>query len=233
MVSGASSTLGNAILTFVMGAYWLTSHTKAIEFITQLFSIKNREKVHEVIYEIESLMGSYVRGIVSVALFVGTANFLILLALRVPNSGTLGFIIGVTTLLPIVGGFLGGGAAVALTIIIASPLYGLLVLATFVGVQQIETHYLTPRTMARSTKLDPLLTILAVLIGFTLYGVIGAVIASPILGAIAVLLRELVIEPHKVNVSPYTLEDGLVVLNSEEPVVKSSAPPAEGSVQPN
>lgn len=217
LVGGAGGTLGDAVLVFVMGVYWLTSYRKAVEFITHLFSIKNREKVHSIIYEIEGMMGSYVRGIIGVALFVGFANFIILSILGISNAATLGFIIGFGTILPIVGGFIGGGLATLLAIINGTPVSGLAVLATFVGVQQIETHYLTPRAMSRSVGLDPLLTIIAVFIGFTLYGVVGAIVAAPLMGTIAVLLRELVIEPRKATVSPYKIEDGVVLINPEQP----------------
>lgn len=214
LVGDASSTLGEAILVFVMGVYWLTSHQRAVEFIVQLFTLRVREKVESIIYEIENMMGSYIRGIVFVAVVIGTANFIILFVLRVPNAATLGFIIGIGTMLPIVGGFVGGGLATLLALLTGTPVQGLAVLGTFVLVQQLETHYLTPRAMSRSVGLDPLLTIVAVLMGFTLGGVVGAIIATPVMGTIAVLLREIVIEPRKVTVSPYTkTEDGLILLN--------------------
>jgi predicted PurR-regulated permease PerM len=239
LVGDASSTIGEAILVFVMGVYWLTSHQRAVEFLVQLFTIRLREKVESIVYEIENMMGSYIRGIVFVALVIGTANFIVLFILRVPNAATLGFIIGVGTMLPIVGGFVGGGFATLLALLTGTPVQGLAVFATFVAVQQIETHYLTPRAMSRSVGLDPLLTIVAVLMGFTLGGVVGAIIATPIMGMIAVLLREIIIEPRKVTVSPYTtMQDGLILLNKDSsmeqkpvvvPVPAVPTPPAQPS----
>ncbi len=225
IVGDASSTLGEAVLVFVMGVYWLTSHQRAVEFLIQLFTIRAREKVESIVYEIENMMGSYIRGIVFVAVFIGTANFIILLLLRIPNAATLGFIIGIGTMLPIVGGFVGGGFATLLALLVGTPVQGLAVFATFVAVQQIETHYLTPRAMSRSVGLDPLLTIVAVLIGFTLGGVVGAIIATPIMGTIAVLLREMVIEPRKATVSPYTtMEDGRILINNDPSIDQAAAP---------
>ncbi len=240
LVGDAGSTLGEVVLVFVMGVYWLTSHQRAVEFLVQLFTIRLREKVESIIYEIENMMGSYIRGIVFVALVIGFANFIILFVLRIPNAATLGFIIGIGTMLPIVGGFVGGGFATLLALLTGTPVQGLAVLGTFVIVQQLETHYLTPRAMSRSVGLDPLLTIVAVLMGFTLGGVVGAIIATPIMGMIAVLLRELVIEPRKVTVSPYTtMQDGLILLNNVEPpqpapaqVPVPAAPAAPTPAQP-
>ncbi len=231
LVGGAGSTFGELVLVFVMGVYWLTSYEHAISFLVQLFTLRSRDKVQSIIYEIEGMMGSYVRGLAFVALFVGLANFIILTVLRIPNAATLGFLIGFTTILPIVGGFLGGGLATILAILTGTPLHGVAVLGTFVAVQQIETHYLTPRAMSRSVGLDPLLTIVAVLIGFTLGGVVGAIIATPVMGTIAVLLREIVIVPRKESISTFTMENGLILLNSEPKVeVQITATPGDAAV---
>jgi predicted PurR-regulated permease PerM len=218
------STAGDAILVFVMGVYWLTSHNSAFDFVVQLFPLSSREKVKEVMVEIENSMGSYMRGVVLVASFVGFANFIILTLLRVPNAATLAFIVGVTTMLPVVGGFIGGGLATAIALIASSPLYGVLTFITFVGVQQIETHYLTPRVMSRSIGVDPLLVIVTIFIGFTLYGVVGAIISIPILGTLSILLRSAIIEPRKASVSGYKIENGLVVLNEPPPEEEPEKP---------
>jgi predicted PurR-regulated permease PerM len=69
--------------------------------------------------------------------------------------------------------------------------------------------------MSRSVGIDPILVIVSVFIGFTLGGVIGAVIAVPIVGIIYIILRRHLIEPHKASVSPYVIQDGLIVLNKE------------------
>lgn len=223
LLSNLGSTIGDTILVFVMGVYWLTSIQKAITFITELFRVRDRERVQAMIFEIETMMGTYVRGVSFVAAFVGTANFLILALLGVPNAATLGFISGVGTLLPVIGGFLGGGLATLLALL-SSPVHGVITFATFVGVQQIEVHYLTPRMMSRSVGVDPLLVMVAVFVGFTLYGVIGALIAVPILGTVALLLRYLVIEPRKVSVSAYKTEAGAVLIEDDTEVPEKPKP---------
>lgn len=215
VVNGLSATIGEVVLVFVMGVYWLASRDKSIEFVTQLVSSKHRETARNALFEIEESMGSYVRGIVFVALFVGTANFLILLLLGIPNAATFGFIIGLTTMLPVVGGFIGGISATLLGLL-SSPLHGLAVFGTFVLVQQAEVHYLTPRMMARSIGVDPLLVMVAVFVGFVMYGVLGAIISIPILGTIAILLRDFVIKPHRENIASYDLEKGVVVFRGTE-----------------
>ena len=206
---------GDFILTVVMGVYWLTSRDQAVEFVSSLFPIGRRAQIVQIISEIEQVLGSYVRGITLVALFVGIANSIILTLLRVPNSATLGFVIGVTTLLPVIGGFIGAGLAVLLALL-ESPVMAVLTFVTFVLVQQVETHYLTPRTMARSVNLNPLLVILVLFIGASLGGVIGAIISVPLGGTVMILVRYFIIEPMKNTAEPQLVQGGIIIAGSRD-----------------
>jgi predicted PurR-regulated permease PerM len=105
-----------------------------------------------------------------------------------------------------------------------------------VAVQQIEVHYLTPRTMARSIGVDPLLVMVAVFVGFALYGVIGAIIAVPVLSTLNVLTREFVITPRQQQVAPYSMEEGVPVFNTpaaEPPTPIPTPDNVEGIILPS
>ncbi len=224
------SVIGYAILVVVMGLYWLGSYQKAINYVTSLFRLRDRESVESIILKIESMMGTYVRGIVTVATIVGVLNFIILTIFNVPNAVTLAFIIGFTTILPVIGGFLGGGLATFLALL-TSPLHAVITFASFVAVQQLETHYLTPRTMARSIGVDPILVILGVFFGFTLYGVVGAILSIPVLGTLYLLIRFFIIEPRLSSVQAYQMEGNAVLLDGE--AVPPEEPPPTGTTPPS
>jgi predicted PurR-regulated permease PerM len=216
---------GDFILTVVMGIYWLTSRNEAVAFLSALFPIGRRAEIAQVIIEIEQAMGTYIRGIVLVATFVGMANFILLTVLGVPNALTLGFIIGVSTMLPVIGGFIGAGVAVLLALL-SSPLHAVLTFISFVAVQQIEVHYLTPRTMARSVNLNPILVILFLFIGAALGGVVGAIIAVPLAGTAMILVRHFIVEPLKDNAAPQRVSGGILIAgakDAEQPVVETNS----------
>ncbi|MCC7207285.1 MAG: AI-2E family transporter [Anaerolineae bacterium] len=232
MLTDLGGVVAEAVLAIVMGVYWLTSRDKAVQFILALFPHRNREEIGEIITKIESSVGNYIAGMVMVASFVGLVNFAILSVLRIPNAAAVGFIVGTSTMLPIVGGFIGGGLATLLALL-TSPLNAVIVFIVFVAVQQVENHYLTPRTMARSVGIDPLLVMVAVFAGFALGGVIGGIIAVPITGAISILMRHLIFEPRKASVE-YTVEnDGAILIPSSDappPPTSPKVPPsAQGS----
>jgi predicted PurR-regulated permease PerM len=207
--------LGDFVLVVVMGVYWLTSRDQAIDFLMQLFPIGRRAEIGQIIREIEQSMGAYVRGIVLVVTFVGVANFIILSLLGVPNPVTLGFIVGITTALPIIGGYIGAVTATLLALL-SSPLHALFALGSFIAVQQVENHYLTPRVMSRSVHLNPILIIVFLFVGFALGGVIGALISVPVAGTLNVLLRHLVIEPRKEETAPQYVEGGILLPGGRE-----------------
>jgi predicted PurR-regulated permease PerM len=221
LIGSIGSIVGSVILAVVMGLYWLSSYQKAIAFLTSLFRLRDRENVEGIILRIESMMGSYVRGLVMVATIVGLLNFVILTIFGVPNAVTLAFIIGSTTILPVIGGFIGGGLATFLALL-TSPVNALITFASFVAVQQVETHVLTPRTMSRSIGADPLLVIIGVFVGFTLYGVTGAILSIPVLGTIYLLVKFLIIDPRIAAVQSYKMEGNAVLLDGE--VIPPPAP---------
>ena len=215
MLDDISSTLGDAVLIFVMGAYWITSHEKAISFITQLSPKKYRPRVQQVIDEIEETMGSYVRGMALISTLVGLLNFAAMQLLGIPNAVTLAFIIAVTTNVPMIGGLIGGVLVVLLTLV-SAPEYVVGVGLISFAVQQIEAYYLGPRIMSDRVGLDPLLIIVYTSIGFVMFGIVGALIAVPIMGTVHILLIYLVIEPYRQSLSQLQTQDGLPIVPHEE-----------------
>ncbi|HVU14630.1 MAG TPA: AI-2E family transporter [Phototrophicaceae bacterium] len=214
LAGDAGGLFGDTILVFVIGIYWLTSRDQTVEFTLQLFSLARRGTIRQIILEIEQSLGAYVRGVGLVVLFVGVANFILLTLFHVPNATTLAFIVGVTTALPIIGGYIGAGFAVFVALI-DSPLSALLTLLSFVLVQQVETHYLTPRTMSNSVHISPILVIVSLFIGFAVGGVIGGLIAVPIAGSLMVIARYLIIEPKREEVQPQRVKGGILIAGQE------------------
>jgi predicted PurR-regulated permease PerM len=219
------SVIGEAVLVFVIGVYWLTSRESVFNFIAALLPSMQRPRFKQIATEVETAMGNYVRGMLSVAIFVSVVNFAILSVFRVSNAATLAILIGATTLLPIVGGFVGAGSATLLALLV-SPLQGLTVFLSFIVVQQLEMHIITPRVMSRSVGVDPLLVMLAVFLGFAMYGPAGAIIAVPLIGALAIVVKYYVVEPRQAELE-YDVIDGGVLLPS------ASTPPKASRLQPD
>lgn len=210
LITEFGALFGDFILVVVMGVYWLTSRDQALDFLLQLFPLKERGKIDQVFTEVETSLGAYVRGVVFVCTFVGIANFILMRVFNVPNATTLAFIIGVTTSIPIIGGYIGAFSAVLLALL-TSPGDAIKVFVSFVLVQQVENHYLTPRTMSRSVHLNPILVIVALFAGFAIGGVSGGLLALPVASMIVTVLRAFVIEPMKTQAAPQVVEGKILL----------------------
>jgi predicted PurR-regulated permease PerM len=215
MLQNLASVVSNTILILVMGVYWLTSRDRAVKFAVELFPLSRRLLAQDIINEIETGIGLYMRGIVLVSLLVGGINFVIFSLLGITNAAALALLMGITTAIPIIGGLV-GVLLITLLALLASPLEAVLVFGIAVAVQQFESYVLSPRIMARGVGFDTILVFLFVTAGFTIGGTVGALIAVPIAGAVYVLVKHIIIEPHRQEVQSNDNIDGLIMLGSKE-----------------
>jgi predicted PurR-regulated permease PerM len=186
--------LGQLILVFVMCYYWLTARGPTLDLILRVSPLRYRALVESVWLEVEDNLGAYARGQLVLMFAVGLACYLGLLVLGVPYAPALAIIAGLTEAIPIIGPFIGAIPAVLVGFTISWPI-GLAVAAWYALVQQLEAHILVPSIMHRAIGLNPLLVILALVIGGILNGVIGALLAVPVAGAVQVIVRLLLVEP--------------------------------------
>jgi len=112
-------------------------------------------------------------------LIVGLMTFIGLTILQIPYALALSVLAGIFELIPTVGPILSAIPAVAIAFI-ESPILALITLGLYVVIQQLENHLLVPKIMQKTTGLNPIITILAILIGVKLGGILGMVLAIPI-----------------------------------------------------
>ena len=124
---------------------------------------------------------------------IGASSALGLYLLGVPYFYVLALIAGIGELIPIVGPLLSAIPAVAVAFSV-SPATALGVAVFFFLQQQVENHVLVPQVMSRQVGISPVLVIMALLIGGSLLGLVGAILAVPTAAILQVLLQELLVE---------------------------------------
>ncbi|MCW2572319.1 MAG: family transporter [Frankiales bacterium] len=139
--------------------------------------------------EILDRIGGYVAGNLLISLIAGALTYVVLLILDVPYALALGLLVAVTDLIPVVGATLG---AIVVTVVglFVSLKTGLIAAAYYAAYQQFENYVLYPRIMKRSVDVSPVVTVIAVLIGGSLMGVLGALLAIPVAAAVQLVLQE-------------------------------------------
>ena len=139
--------------------------------------------------DIYRTVGGYVTGNLLISLIAGTLTTLVLLLMDVPYAVALGLLVAILDLIPLAGATIAAILIGTVAFINSIPA-GIVVVAFFLVYQQIENHILQPLIYGRTVQLSPLAVLIAVLIGAELAGVLGALAAIPVAGAIQVLIRD-------------------------------------------
>jgi predicted PurR-regulated permease PerM len=151
---------------------------------------EQRERLRRSLDRMASAVGGYVAGALTIAFIAGVATYIVLLILGVPFRGPLAVIAGLFSLIPLV------GATIAAVLIGIVTLFENFPTATIAWViwaivyQQFENHVIQPQIQKRTVNVQPFITIVAVLFGATLLGVLGALVAIPVAASIQILIRE-------------------------------------------
>jgi len=149
---------------------------------------RHRESVRRAAKDAADAVSGYMIGNLLISVIAGVTAFVFLVAFGVPNALVLALLVAFTDLIPLVGASI--GAAVC-TVAAAShePRIGLITLGFFIVYQQIENYAIYPAVMARTVKVNPLVVLVSVLVGVELFGIIGALLAVPVSGAIQVAVK--------------------------------------------
>lgn len=139
---------------------------------------ENQEKFEKIFKEIEIKIGSWVRGELILGLVIGVMTYIGLTILRVNYALPLSVIAGILEIVPMIGPIISAVPA-AIVGFSMSPVLGLGVMALFILIQQIENTFVVPKVMQKAVDLDPILTLLFILIGGRLFGILGALLAVP------------------------------------------------------
>jgi predicted PurR-regulated permease PerM len=180
------------VIVLVLAFLWLTTSDRLKAFVVDLVPPHRRPLAEDVIDEMGTRVGGYMRGLVINMVVIGVLSGVAVALLRLPSPVLLGIFAGVTEAIPIFGPFIGAAPAVGLGFTV-SPLYPLLVALVFLVIQQVESNTLVPVVMNRVLSLPPLTVVLALLVGGTLEGVAGALLAVPVAAAVQVLILRLAV----------------------------------------
>jgi len=185
VVTAVIATVTIAFLTFFMlleGPAW-------VERFYSLLPAEQQPRWRKIGHDIYRTIGGYVTGNLAISLIAGVVSTAVLLALDVPFAVALGLLVAILDLIPLAGATI---AAILVTTVafLDATTSGVIVLIFFILYQQLENHVLQPVVYGRTVRLSPLAVLIAVLIGAELAGVVGALAAIPVAGAIQVILRD-------------------------------------------
>ena len=186
-ISGIFSILTILVLTL----YFLAALPTVTQDAYRLVPASRRERVAKISDAIIFRVGAFVGGQITISFFASIFILILGFSLNLPYKFALALVVFVCGLIPLIGHFIG----ISIVTIIAltdSPLIAAIAFIAYVVYVQFENYVLTPRVMKRSLSIPGLVTIIAALIGTSLLGLVGGILAVPIAAAVLLILEEVV-----------------------------------------
>jgi predicted PurR-regulated permease PerM len=183
------STATSLVVLGVLTVYFLAGLPHIKLFLYRLAPHSRRTRVILIGDEIFTKVGGYLLGNVLTSLVAGLGTYLWMLAFGIPYPALLGLLVALLDLIPVIGSTIGGLIVTLVALTVSLPVAGL-TLAFYVCYRLAEDYLLVPRIMGRTVQVPAAVTVVAVLIGATLLGLVGALVAIPVAAAIRLLLQE-------------------------------------------
>jgi predicted PurR-regulated permease PerM len=183
--------LFSALTVLVFTAYFMADLPRIRNGLVWLFPAGRRPRVKQVVDLLVDKVGGYMIGNIIISIVAGIASYLAFRLLGVSFAVPLAFLVALFDLIPMIGATLGAvvGVAVALFTTSLWP-NAVLMAAFFVAYQQVENYLIAPRVLRTTVDIGASAVLLAGLIGATLLGLVGALMAIPVAAALNVLLNE-------------------------------------------
>jgi predicted PurR-regulated permease PerM len=187
VVGSALHMLVNVILGLVLSVYLLIDLPKMKQSLRLAVPARNRAEVQEITEKIGRVLGSFFRGQLLVATFVGVASAIGLTWVKIPFAVLVGMVAGIFNLVPLIGPFIGAVPAVILGLLSGHPVRAAYAMLVLLAVQQIDNHIISPNVMGRTVKLHPITVMLSLLVAGTFAGIFGMLLVIPLVATVKML----------------------------------------------
>jgi len=186
-----ASILTNALIVVFLSALMLIERDRVRGWTMEFVREPDREAMLGVSRNALLKLGAYVRGQLVVMAIIGGGSAVGMLVLGVPFAVPLGALSFITAAIPLAGAFIAGGPIVLVALTVA-PVTGLLMLAWLVVLQQLEGSVITPYIQGKVVNLSAIAVLLGVVAGTSIAGIVGGIIAIPLVAVADVVLRDIV-----------------------------------------
>lgn len=176
------------ILTPILTFYFLVDKEHFIDKFRRVIPKKHKEEILELLREIDTAMSQFIRGRLLMAVMVGIATTIFLFLMGIEFAIVIGFITGLADIVPYIGPFLGFLPAVIFAFI-SSPIKAVWVGVFFILIQWAENNILGPKVLGKTTGMHPLTILLAIIVGGTIFGVMGMILSVPAVSVSIILFN--------------------------------------------
>ncbi|MCY4080643.1 MAG: AI-2E family transporter [Caldilineaceae bacterium] len=195
VVTGTVAVLGQILLIFIISIYIAVDIPRIGSMIANIAHKPGfRRDAERLTSSVSQVWAAYMRGQAVLAIIIFVLVSVVLGALGVDNALGLGLLSGALEFLPVIGPLAGAGAAIFVAFFQGDPSFGLTplqfaiaVAVAMIVIQQVENTLLVPRIVGKALNLHPLLVMVSVIMGASLAGLLGAILAAPVVASIRIL----------------------------------------------
>ncbi|MDO8645318.1 MAG: AI-2E family transporter [Candidatus Planktophila sp.] len=195
-VLGVGKTILSGFFSFltvlVLTLYFITSLPQVVELGLSLVPASRRDRVGSLTNAIIARVGSFVGSQLIIAIMAAIFVLILSIIIGLPSPFAIAMIVLVCGLIPLIGHFIGCSIVTIIALTQSIPL-GVIAFVAYVIYVQIENYVVTPRIMKKTMSVPGAVTIIAALIGSSLLGLVGGLLAVPVAAAIILILDEVVI----------------------------------------
>lgn len=197
---------GAAIITLlVLVFFWLTERSRLQRYVLAFFPQDRRAGARDAWNQVEARLGLWVRGQLILMATIGVATGIAYSLIGLPAALLLALVAALTEVIPIIGPIIGAIPALIVATTLG-PEAVILTLGVYFVLHLIEGNVLVPIVMRNSVGLSPFLVLASLLVGATVGGILGAVVAVPIVAGITVILERLQDRETPVPIDPAAIE---------------------------
>lgn len=192
---GLTTSVVNLVYVVVLN-YWLLKDSYKLErFLISLIPTEYQEEIRRLAGELAAVWQAFLRGQMLLGVVIGLIVYVCLLILGMPNAGGLALLAGILELLPSVGPAISGSIATVLAFFygsnwmpVSTLVFAIVISVVYSIIGQIESVYFIPRLVGGRVKLHPGLTFIGIMAGALVFGVLGILLAAPVIASARVLL---------------------------------------------
>ena len=175
------------VFVFIFSFFILTHRQLLQEFVKRLFRDEDQPMVHEVLLATRVLANRYVMGLLIEMIFVATLNVIALYLFGIRYALMLGILAAVLNIIPFLGIYTATLISALITLGNSTPNAALAVIVILLVIHFIDANMLMPRIVGRSVRMNPLITLVAVLAGNLIWGISGTFLFIPLAGILKII----------------------------------------------
>jgi predicted PurR-regulated permease PerM len=188
---GVFGTIVQLVTILVMAFFLLLDGGRMLEFLFREVGPQHGERFSRISDDVYRAVAGYVAGNLLISVIAGVSSYFVMTLLNIPFAVPLAVLVGFFDLIPLVGSTIAGAVVAIVAAIVGFPGKLIIWIAFLIIYQQVENNVIQPVVYRRTVAIHPLVVIVAVLIGASLLGVLGALLAIPIAATVQIVVKEL------------------------------------------